>query len=151
MLRKNRMSWPSCLKTWTKAAKHTEHLQLIGTQGLMISKRRTADGKDWEWTTAITAAGMIADTIVAGLLADQTGRNYWNLNTGEFVAGNATIKNLSGNDSIEIANAIMKIVNNKYYTGRIGSNNLRDHEDVTGLVFELIRRWRLYVLGNKKQ
>lgn len=109
----------------------------IGTQGLMISKRRTADGKDWEWTTAITAAGMIADTIVAGLLADQTGRNYWNLNTGEFVAGNATIKNLSGNDSIEIANAIMKIVNNKYYTGRIGSNNLRDHEDVTGLVFEL--------------
>ena len=109
----------------------------IGTQGLMISKRRTADGKDWDWTTAITAAGMIADTIVAGLLADQTGRNYWNLNTGEFVAGNATIKNLSGNDSIEIANAIMKIVNNKYYTGRIGSNNLRDHEDVTGLVFEL--------------
>lgn len=109
----------------------------IGTQGLMISKRRTADGKDWDWTTAITAAGMIADTIVAGLLADQTGRNYWNLNTGEFVAGNATIKNLSGNDSIEIANAIMKIVNNKYYTGRIGSNNLHDHEDVTGLVFEL--------------
>lgn len=109
----------------------------IGTQGLMISKRRTADGKDWDWTTAITAAGMIADTIVAGLLADQTGRNYWNLNTGEFVAGNATIKNLSGNDSIEIANAIMKIVNNNHYAGRIGSNNLKDHEDVTGLVFEL--------------
>lgn len=109
----------------------------IGTQGLMISKRRTADGKDWEWTTAITAAGMIADTIVAGLLADQTGRNYWNLNTGEFVAGNATIKNLSGNDSIEIANAIMKIVNNKHYAGRIGSNNLKGNEDVTGLVFEL--------------
>ena len=109
----------------------------IGTQGLMISKRRTEDGKDWDWTTAITAAGMIADTIVAGLLADQTGRNYWNLNTGEFVAGNATIKNLSGNDSIEIANAIMKIVNNNHYAGRIGSNNLKDHEDVTGLVFEL--------------
>lgn len=109
----------------------------IGTQGLMISKRRTADGKDWDWTTAITAAGMIADTIVAGLLADQTGRNYWNLNTGEFVAGNAIIKNLSGNDSIEIANAIMKIVNNNHYAGRIGSNNLKDHEDVTGLVFEL--------------
>lgn len=109
----------------------------IGTQGLVISKRRTVDGKDWDWTTAITAAGIIADTIVAGLLADQTGRNYWNLNTGEFVAGNATIKNLSGDDSIEIANAIMKIVNNKYYTGRIGSNNLHDHEDVTGLVFEL--------------
>lgn len=109
----------------------------IGTQGLMISKRRTADGKDWDWTTAITAAGMIADTIVTGLLADQTGRNYWNLNTGEFVANNATLKNLSGSDSIEIANATMKIVNNNIKTGRVGSNNLHDNEDVTGLTFEL--------------
>lgn len=109
----------------------------IGTQGLMISKRRTTDGKDWEWTTAITAAGMIADTIVAGLLADQTGRNYWNLNTGEFVAGNATIKNLSGNDSVEISDATMKIKNNNQNTGRIGSNNLRNNDNVTGLVFEL--------------
>ena len=109
----------------------------IGTQGLMISKRRTTDGKDWEWTTAITAAGMIADTIVAGLLADQTGRNYWNLNTGEFVAGNATIKNLSGNDSVEISDATMKIKNNNQNTGRIGSNNLRNDDNVTGLVFEL--------------
>lgn len=109
----------------------------IGTQGLMISKRRTADGKDWDWTTAITAAGMIADTIVTGLLSDQTGRNYWNLNTGELVAGNASFKNYSGDDAVEIANATMKITNNKRDTGRIGSNNLRDNEDVTGLTFEL--------------
>lgn len=109
----------------------------IGTQGLVISKRRTADGKDWDWTTAITAAGMIADTIVAGLLSDQTGRNYWNLNTGELVAGNARFKNYSGDDAVEIANATMKITNNKRDTGRIGSNNLRDNEDVTGLTFEL--------------
>lgn len=109
----------------------------IGTQGLVISKRRTADGKDWDWTTAITAAGMIADTIVAGLLADQTGKNYWNLNTGEMVAGNAVFKNVSGDDSVEVSDATMKIVNNKHYIGQIGSNNLRDHEDVAGLVFEL--------------
>lgn len=109
----------------------------IGTQGLVISKRRTADGKDWDWTTAITAAGMIADTIVTGLLSDQTGRNYWNLNTGELVAGNARFKNYSGDDAVEIANATMKITNNKRDTGRIGSNNLRDNEDVTGLTFEL--------------
>lgn len=109
----------------------------IGTQGLMISKRRTADGKDWDWTTAITAAGMIADTIVAGLLADQTGRNYWNLNTGELVAGNARFKNFSGNDSVEIADATMKITNNKKYAGRIGSNNLSGNKNVVGLVFEL--------------
>ena len=109
----------------------------IGTQGLVISKRRTSDGKDWDWTTAITAAGMIADTIVAGLLSDQTGRNYWNLNTGELVAGNASFKNYSGDDAVEITNATMKITNNKKDTGRIGSNNLSGNKDVTGLTFEL--------------
>ena len=108
----------------------------IGTQGLVISKRRTSDGKDWDWTTAITAAGMIADTIVAGLLSDQTGRNYWNLNTGELVAGNASFKNYSGDDAVEITNATMKITNNKKDTGRIGSNNLSGNKDVTGLTFE---------------
>lgn len=109
----------------------------IGTQGLVISNRRTADGKDWDWTTAITATGMIADTIVTGLLSDQTGKNYWNLNTGELVAGNATFKNFSGNDSVEISDATMKIKNNNQNTGRIGSNNLRNNDNVTGLVFEL--------------
>lgn len=55
-----------------------------GTQGLQLATRRTADGKDWDWTTAITAQGIIADAIIAGILADKTGKNYWNLDTGEF-------------------------------------------------------------------
>lgn len=56
----------------------------LGTQGLMISKKRTADGRDWEWTTALTANGMVASIIVAGILSDKLGKNYWNLDTGEF-------------------------------------------------------------------
>ncbi|MCD2493753.1 phage tail protein [Lacrimispora sp. NSJ-141] len=56
----------------------------IGTQGLMISKVRIADG-DWDWSTALTANGLIADIIVTGLLADRSGRNFWNLDTGEFI------------------------------------------------------------------
>lgn len=56
----------------------------IGTQGWQISKERTTDGRDWVWTTAATAGGIIANTVVTGLLADQAGRNYWNLDTGEF-------------------------------------------------------------------
>lgn len=55
-----------------------------GTQGLQLATRRTVDGKDWDWTTAITAQGIIADAIIAGILADKTGKNYWNLDTGEF-------------------------------------------------------------------
>lgn len=55
-----------------------------GTQGLQISVKRTADGRDWDWTTAITAKGMIGDILVAGIISDKLGRNYWNLDTGEF-------------------------------------------------------------------
>lgn len=56
----------------------------LGTQGLQIAKRRTEDGRDWDWTTALTANGLIADIIVAGILSDKQGKNYWNLDTGEF-------------------------------------------------------------------
>ena len=54
----------------------------MGTQGLMISNTRTADGRDWDWTTALTANGLIAGIIVAGILSDQTGKSWWNLDTG---------------------------------------------------------------------
>ena len=56
----------------------------LGTQGLMISKTRTADGREWDWTTAMTAKGMIANIIVAGTISDKNGLNYWDLESGEF-------------------------------------------------------------------
>ena len=55
-----------------------------GTQGLQITTKRTADGKDWDWTTAITAKGIAANAVITGLLSDKTGKNFWNLDTGEF-------------------------------------------------------------------
>lgn len=56
----------------------------LGTQGFQISNKRTADGRDWDWSTAATAKGLNAATIIAGLLSDKTGKNFWNLDTGEF-------------------------------------------------------------------
>ena len=61
----------------------------IGTQGLQISKKRNEDDTDWVWTTALTSNGLIANIIVAGILSDKLGKNYWNLDTGEFHAGDA--------------------------------------------------------------
>lgn len=61
-----------------------------GTQGIQISKTPTADGRDWDWTTALTARGLNADVIITGLLTDQTGKNYWNLDTGEFYSETGT-------------------------------------------------------------
>ena len=55
-----------------------------GTQGLQLSTTRTADGRGWDWTTAITAQGIVANVIVSGILTDKEGKNYWNLDTGEF-------------------------------------------------------------------
>lgn len=59
-----------------------------GTQGIQISNKRTSDGRDWDWSTAITAHGILADAIITGILSDKTGKNYWNLDTGDFqIAG----------------------------------------------------------------
>lgn len=55
-----------------------------GTQGLQLSTTRTADGRGWDWTTAVTAKGIVANVIVSGILTDKEGKNYWNLDTGEF-------------------------------------------------------------------
>ena len=55
-----------------------------GTQGLQIATSRTVDGKNWDWTTAVTAKGIVASVIVSGILTDKEGKNYWNLDTGEF-------------------------------------------------------------------
>lgn len=49
-----------------------------------MAVQKTADGRDWDFTTAITAKGIVADAIITGLLSDKLGRNYWNLDTGEF-------------------------------------------------------------------
>lgn len=55
-----------------------------GTQGLQLATSRTADGKNWDWTTAVTAKGIVASVIISGILTDKEGKNYWNLDTGEF-------------------------------------------------------------------
>lgn len=68
----------------------------IGTQGLQVSKTRTADGRAWDWSTAITAEGIIADMIVTGILASRVdpANNYWNLDTGDLsLSGTFYIKN----------------------------------------------------------
>lgn len=43
-----------------------------GTMGFQIASKRTADGRDWDWSTFGTGAGFFADFIVAGtMLADR--------------------------------------------------------------------------------
>ena len=47
----------------------------LGTMGFQIAGERTADGRDWNWTTFGTGKGFFADYIVAGtMLADRNNR-----------------------------------------------------------------------------
>ena len=81
-----------------------------GTQGIQISTTRTADGKDWDWTTAITAKGIVANAIITGLLSDKTGRNYWDLDTGDLrLTGRFRSENQNawGTEYVEIKDAII--------------------------------------------
>lgn len=72
---------------------------VYGTQGIQISKQRTQDGRAWDFTTAMTASGIVADVILTGLLADKTGSNYWNLDTGEFSLSKGNIRISSDNSN----------------------------------------------------
>lgn len=61
-----------------------------GTQGLRLAKEKLPDGS-WDWRTCMTAAGIIADLIVAGKLADKLGNNYFDLDEGVINAQKMTI------------------------------------------------------------
>lgn len=70
----------------------------IGTQGILISRQRTPDNRSWEWTLAIDYNGIIADTIVAGVISDRQGKNYWDLDKNELVITKALLNILAESD-----------------------------------------------------
>lgn len=90
----------------------------LGTQGFQISNRRTADGRDWDWTTAFTAKGGYADAIIAGIISDKHGRNYWNLDTGDFQltsgahVGDVTLEDYVGSASDKSINNFVNAIYN---------------------------------------
>lgn len=55
-----------------------------GSAGIQISQQRTQDGKDWDFTTAITAEGLIADKIVGRLFSSKNGMTKIWMETGTF-------------------------------------------------------------------
>ncbi len=97
----------------------------IGTQGFQIADRRTADGRDWDWTTAFTAKGGYVDTLIGGILVDKTGRSFWNLDTGEMqLSGVFRQFATNGYKSVEILNNMIRFYSwdtNGDYVGSIGA------------------------------
>jgi phage minor structural protein len=70
---------------------------------------RIADGVDadggFAWSTMADGSGIVADSIVTGVLSDAGGKNYWNLDTGELVMDGGSlqvdrIRNSAGEDYV---------------------------------------------------
>ena len=97
----------------------------LGTQGFQIADSRTEDGRDWDWTTAFTAKGGYANTLIAGLLSDKTGRSYWNLDTGELqLSGDFIQRADNGELSVAITGNQAKFYSwedNGEYAGSVGA------------------------------
>lgn len=71
----------------------------LGTMGFQIAGERTADGRDWNWTTFGTGKGFFADYIVAGtMLADRIYGGTLTLGGYNNQNGKMTIQDASGNE-----------------------------------------------------
>ena len=91
----------------------------IGTQGIQISKERNAQNTDWVWTTSMTFAGIIANTVVTGKISSKTGAVYFDLDANDGKG--------------ELASSVLKGVDEEITTiARIGSGNWAGGEPYQG-------------------
>lgn len=75
----------------------------LGTLGFEIASKRTADGRDWDWSTFGTGRGFIADFIVAGtMLADRIKGGTLTLGGDNNTNGIAKVLDAKGNEIVRL-------------------------------------------------
>lgn len=98
----------------------------LGTMGFQIASKRTADGRDWDWTTFGTGQGFFANLIVAGtMLADRIKGGTLSLGGSNNQNGVLKIYDASGNEVGTWDN------NGVYTTGRYVSVNSNETRRTT--------------------
>lgn len=105
----------------------TQAIQIGGGYWRCASSKK-ANG-DWDWRSLANGKGIFADAIYTGKLSDAAGRNYWNLDTGEFSLSAATT--IAGNNAGDLATttAAQQLTSEaeaaaKQYADSIGSDTL---------------------------
>ena len=98
----------------------------IGTKGLMISNKRTADGTDWQWTTFGTGNGFLADCITAGTMsADRIYGGMLVLGGLNNASGQMKLKDGNGKEIIVMGNEGIELNNTSGKRMiKIGSNGI---------------------------
>lgn len=87
----------------------------LNGMGLRLASGLTSDGQ-WDWKTFLTggmvtadlinAGTMRADRVRAGLLTDEKGKNFWDLNTGDFSLSSSTkVPDANGRETISNTSA----------------------------------------------
>jgi phage minor structural protein len=100
---------------------------VFGTQGIQLASKRNADNTDWDWGTAVTSEGIIADYIVTGILSDKTGNFYLNMNTGELVMGDGLFKgNITTNKDAKVGRWLYLD-----YDGNIDTSTFANYSRIT--------------------
>lgn len=81
----------------------------LGTQGFEIASKRTADGRDWDWSTFGTGQGFFADFIVAGtMLADRIRGGVLELGGLDNTAGIMRLIDENGDELMGLSNEGMR-------------------------------------------
>lgn len=91
----------------------------LGTMGFQIASKRTADGRDWDWSTFGTGQGFFADFMVAGtMLADRIKGGTLILGGEENGDGMARVLDGDGNIIIQLDNSGFKCNGTGVYSDR---------------------------------
>lgn len=130
----------------------------LGTQGLQISKERTADNTDWKWGTAITYQSIVADYIITGLLSGKNGNFWFDLDSGRFELGSGLFKGtISTQEDAKIGNRIYLNFDGTQmdgwyasgiYLGDKGSCENRPHMEMVNMSDDMLKQICMYASGS---
>ncbi|WP_289068863.1 phage tail spike protein [Faecalibaculum rodentium] len=132
----------------------------LGTQGLQISKERTADGTDWKWGTAITYQSIVADYIITGLLSGKGGNFWFDLDSGRFELGSGLFKGtINTKENANIGKRIYLDYDGSHgdgwyasgiYLGDEAGSDTRPHLSVINMSNDILKQICLYANGSKQ-
>lgn len=130
----------------------------LGTQGLQISKERTADGTDWKWGTAITYQSIVADYIITGLLSGKNGNFWFDMDTGQFELGSGLFKGtISTQEDAKIGKRIYLNFDGTQmdgwyasgiYLGDKGSCENHPHMEMVNMSDDMLKQICMYANGS---
>ena len=98
----------------------------LGTMGFEIASKRTADGRDWDWSTFGTGQGFFADFITAGtMLADRIRGGTLEIGGFDNNSGIARVLDASGKEIVRLDK------DGIYAEGKYICDSLSDNRRVT--------------------